>query len=69
MESKAEESTCRVTVFPGNNSDLFEKDRGGIGRRGFVEICFGFQSVGPQSFRPLAALGFEIGMFRGAKTG
>ena len=58
-----------MAVFRRNNSDLFEKDRGEIDRRGFVEICFGFQSVGPQSFRPLDAVGFEIGIFRGAKRG
>mgnify|MGYP003726355301 CR=1 FL=1 len=55
------ESSGGVAVFPGNNSDLFEKDRGAIGRRGFVEICFGFQSVGPQIFRPLGHGNREIG--------
>ena len=59
----------RVAVFPGNNSDLFEKDRGAVGFEHFAEIFCGSCAVGSQIFSTFDTLEVEIASARGAKTG
>ena len=53
-----------MAVFPGNNSDLFEKDRGAVGFEHFAEIFCGSCAVGSQIFSNFDTLELEIASAR-----